>query len=168
MYRRLYFILSDETCALQVMQDIEAAGVAHDHIHAMPGKGINLNQLPPATPRQQHNVVGRIERIVWGTNLGIFFVALVGLIQGLVRGSIIWSAVSLLIIIAAIAGGALFAVLVPDVHLGEFRGALSHGDIVLLVDVPKSRVREIEEIVEQRHPDATAGGVSWTINALGV
>lgn len=168
MHRRLYFVLPDETHALQVTQDLQATGVDRNHIHAISGEGVKLTQLPPATPRQRHNIVGLIERVIWGANLAIFFIALIGLIQGLVRGSLLWSVIALVFIIAAVGGGALFAMRVPDVHLGEFRGALSHGDIVLMVDVPKSRVDEIEKIVERRHPEATAGGVGWTIEALGV
>ncbi len=168
MYRRLFFVLPDETNAVQLTQDIEAAGVDHDHIHAIPGEGVKLSRLPAATPRQKNNIIGLIERIIWGANLIVFFVALIALIDGLVRGSVFWSVVALLVMIAAVVGGALFALRVPDVHLSEFRGALSHGDVLLMVDVPKSRVDDIEKVVQQRHPEATLGGVGWTIDALGV
>ncbi len=42
MYRRMYFVLPDETHALQVMQDIEESGVEHRHIHGVPGRGVTL------------------------------------------------------------------------------------------------------------------------------
>jgi hypothetical protein len=62
--------------------------------------------------------------------------------------------------------GALFALHVPDTHLDEFRGALSHSEILLMVDVPRQRVAEIEEMVRRRHPEAIPGGIGWTIEAL--
>lgn len=37
-----------------------------------------------------------------------------------------------------------------------------------MVDVPKQRVAEIEELMYRRHPEATAGGTGWTIEALGI
>ena len=168
MYRRLYFVLPDEAHALQVMQDIEALGVDHGHIHAVPGHGITLSQLPPATARQRRDVAGRAEKIAWAANLIVFFLALIGLIQALARNSMLWSVVALLVAAATLSAGALFAARVPDTHLDELRGALSHCDIVLMVDVPKTRVHEIEEVVERRHPEVTAGGVGWTIATLGI
>ena len=64
--------------------------------------------------------------------------------------------------------GGMFAMRVADTDLDEFRGVLSHRDVLLMVDVPKWRVAEVEEIVYRRHPEATAGGTGWTINALGI
>lgn len=64
--------------------------------------------------------------------------------------------------------GALFGMRVPGTHLDEFRGALSHREVLLMVDVPKWRVAEVEEIVYRRHPGATPGGTGWTIHALGI
>ncbi len=57
---------------------------------------------------------------------------------------------------------------IPDVHLDEFRGTLSHGEILLMVDVPKAKVFEVEETVERHHPEAVPGGTRWTIGRLGI
>lgn len=46
--------------------------------------------------------------------------------------------------------------------------ALSHDNALLMVDVPKARVAEIEALLGRRHPEAMAGGASWTIEALGI
>lgn len=54
---------------------------------------------------------------------------------------------------------------VPDTHLDEFRGALSHSEVLLMVDVPKPRVAEIEKLVGRRHPETIPGGTSWTLDA---
>ncbi len=168
MYRRLFFVLPDETHAMQVVHDIEASGVDHNHIHAVPGHGVTLAQLHLATPRQQRDAAGRIGKMIWITNLVIFFIALIGLIQALARNSVLWTAVALLVVTATIVAGVLFASRVPGTHLGDLRSALSHGDIVLMVDVPKARVHEIEEVAERHHPEVTAGGVGWIIGVLGV
>ncbi|MHB8427940.1 MAG: hypothetical protein ACYDGU_09275 [Acidiferrobacterales bacterium] len=168
MYRRLFFVLPDEAHTMQVVHDIEASGIDRSHIHAVPGHGVTLTQLPTATPRQQHDAAGRIEKMAWITNLVIFFIALTGLIQTLARNSVPWTVVALLVAAATVIAGVLFASLVPDTHLGDLHSALSHGDIVLMMDVPKTRVREIEGVAERHHPEVTVGGVGWTIGALGI
>jgi len=45
---------------------------------------------------------------------------------------------------------------------------LEHGEVVLLVDVPFQRVREIEHLVAEPHPEIGVGGVGWTIEAFGI
>ncbi len=70
--------------------------------------------------------------------------------------------------ISCFVAGGLFALFVPDTHLDEFRGALAAHEILLLVDVPKARVAEIEEHVSGRHLEATPGGSGWTREGLGI
>ena len=168
MYRRMYFVLPDETHALQVMQDIEESGVEHRHIHGVSGRGVTLTHLPEASMRQQHDIAARLEKTAWTANLAVFFIALLALIQALAHGSVLWAAIILVVLAATVFAGVLFALRVPDTHLAEMHGALSHGDVVLMADVPRERVHEIDEVVERRHPEATAGGVGWAIDVPGI
>jgi len=39
--------------------------------------------------------------------------------------------------------------------------------VVLLVDVPRRRVREVEALIGH-HPEASIGGVGWTIVSAGI
>ena len=55
---------------------------------------------------------------------------------------------------------------VPDVHLSEFRDALRHGEILLMIDVPVTKVERFEALVHRHHPEAVTGGVGWHIDAL--
>jgi len=98
----------------------------------------------------------------------LFALATVGLIASLAGSSLMGGALSVVLMTLTLATGALFALRVPDTHLDEFRGALSHGEILLMVDVPKRSVAEIEELIYRRHPEATPGGVGWSIEALGI
>ena len=43
-----------------------------------------------------------------------------------------------------------------------------HGEVLLMVDVPKRRVFEVEELVHRHYPDATVGGVGWTLEAMDI
>lgn len=167
MLRRLFFLLPDESHAVAFVQDLERAGVEHRHIHAIAGKGRTLEGLPPATVRQQHDAVWRIEHWLWNANLALFLLAAAGLVFALANGLWVWAAAALVVMAGTFLGGALFTLRVPDTHLDEFHNALAHGEIVLLVDVPKARVAEIEDLA-RRHPEVTPGGVGWTLEALGI
>lgn len=37
-----------------------------------------------------------------------------------------------------------------------------------MIDAPHKRVAEIEGYVHHHHPESITGGVSWTINFLGI
>jgi hypothetical protein len=166
--RRLYFILPGESQAMQVVRDLEGAGLDRRHIHAVPGKGTSLTQLPLATERQRCDTAGFLERVLWKANLAVFCAALLGFLVVLYIGSLGWVVATVATMAVSLLGGALFAISVPGTHLDEFRAVLSHDNVLLMVDVPKTRAAEIETLVEHRHPEAVAGGASWTIEAFGI
>ena len=167
-FRRLYFVIPDESLAGQVVNDLETAGVGRQHIHAIAGRGATLTRLPPATARQRQDAGSRLERLAWSGNLALFFLGAVGLIASLAWSSLLGGTLSVALMMLTLAAGTLFALRVPYTHLDEFRGVLSHREVLLMVDVPKRRVAEIEELLYRRHPEATPGGVGWTIEALGI
>lgn len=168
MLRRLFFLLPDETSGASLVTDLEAAGVARDHLHAVAGAGRRIENLPPATPRQQRDSMWRLEHCLWNGNLALFAIAALGLLYSLYLGTAVGAILATAVMIASVTAGALFVYYVPDTHLGELRSALAHGEIVVMVDVPKQRVDGIQRLVEQRHPEAEVSGVGWTIERLGI
>ena len=168
LYKRLYFLFPDAGHARGVTRELVQAGVDEQHIHAVARDGVDLASLPQATVRQRQDAAGRIEAVAWNTNLALFAAATVALLAALFLTTV-WLAVGALVVMAAtFLGGAWFALRVPDVHLDEFREAIAHGEIVLMVDVPPKRVAEIEDLVHRRHPEANVGGVGWSIEGLGI
>ena len=165
-FRRLYFVIPDETQTAQLVNDLEMAGVDVQHMHAIAGRGAMLTQLPAATERQRQDAGSRLERLVWDGNLVLFFLATAGLLASLAWSSLAGTALSVALMLLTLIGGTFFALRVPDTHLDEFRGALSHSEVLLMVDVPRRRVAEIEELVRRHHPEAIPGGTGWTIEAL--
>ncbi|HSW51632.1 MAG TPA: hypothetical protein VLG93_00250 [Sulfuricaulis sp.] len=153
---------------MQIVADLEAAGVGRQHIHAIAGRGVTLEQLPAANEHQRRNTVWLLQRIVWAGNLALFALGAIGLIVSVVQNSLIGAVLSVAAMALTLGAGVLFATRVPDTHLDEFRGVLAHHEVLLLVDVPKRRVADIEELVSRRHPEATAGGAGWTIEALQI
>lgn len=168
MKRRLFFVMPDADHALATIGDLERTGIERTHVHAIAGPGVDAKPLPAATSQQQHDGAWRLERLLWNANLWIFAVALAGGIASLYYDSTPGIVLSVAVMLGTLATGAWAAIQVPDTHLDEFREALKHGEVLLMVDVPRGRVREIEEMVARRHPEAVAGGSSWSGEAFGM
>jgi hypothetical protein len=167
MLRRLFFVIPDAAGTAPIVTDLESIGVDLGHMHALTTGQIPAG-LPPATDRQRRDVIWRVEQIFWIGLLVIFALALVGQFAAWRAGSLPWVLTTAVVMGASVAAGVWFAQRVPDTHLDEFRGALEHGEVLLMVDVPRQRVAEIEEQMRRRHPEATVGGVGWTLGILGV
>ena len=168
MHRRLYFVLPDAGHARAAAADLRAAGLDDAHLHALAREGTDLAGLPPASPRQRIDTLGRAERWLWNANLALFALALAGLAWALAAGAALAVAVALAVMVATVTAGYLFVQRLPHTHLEEFRQALAHGEVLLMVDVPAGRVAEIEALMRRRHPEAVPGGATWTVDALGV
>jgi hypothetical protein len=167
-HRRLYFIVPDEPQAVRIVADLETVGVDRQHIHAIAGKGTTLEKLPVANERQRRDAVWRLQQILWLGNLVLFVLGAIGLIVSVLQGSLTGAILSFAAMALTLTAGFLFATRVPDTHLDEFRGVLSHSEVLLMVDVPPQQVADIEELIRRHHPEATAGGTGWTIEALQI
>jgi hypothetical protein len=167
-HRRLYFIVPDEPQAVRIVADLKTVGVDRQHIHAIAGKGVTLEKLPVANKRQQRDTVWRLQQILWLGNLVLFVLGAIGLIVSVLQGSLTGAILSFAAMALTLTAGVLFATRVPDTHLDEFRGVLSHSEVLLMVDVPPQQVADIEELIRRHHPEATAGGTGWTIEALQI
>jgi len=168
MNRRLYFLFPTPLQVRSVVSELKGAGIGVEGMHAVARPGIRLNGLPVASPQQRQDMARRLGRWLWRANLGVFALALVLLLGFVAGGHPQWVWVPLLMMLATFVAGERFATQVPNTHLDEFADALDHGEILLMVDVPKRRVAEIEAMVHRRHPEATVGGVGWAVGALGI
>ena len=166
MYRRLYFLLPDVEHTRRVVEELEQAELDKRRMHTIAREGINISSLPPATLSQKSDKVWFIERLFWNGNLSVFGLALIGLLISLYWGFSAWSVLAIIVMLVTFIVGEQFAVKIPHTHLDEVQDALTHGEVLLMVDVPKSKVFEVEELVHRRHPEAILGGVGWTIEAL--
>lgn len=166
MYRRLYFLASDSERANGVVADLESAGIGFDDIHAVGHDTESLRNLPPATHALEKDMGLYLNRGVWNLNLVVFAVSVALLAILLIKGLTGWAILPLAIAISTFVIGLLFT-RIPNSHLKEFRDALRHGEILLMIDAPRSRVTEIENIVH-RHPGIVVGGIGWCSKTLHV
>lgn len=169
MLTRLYFLLPDGKQAGKVIEDLHRAGIPQERMHAHCHDARQLDMLPMATAGQQQDELKRIERIAWNSDLAVFFVALVAFIVSLALwGFNVFSVLLLILMVITYLAGDLFASHISRVHLDEFRDALAHNEVLLMVDVPYKDVATIEDRVHRHHPAAVAGGSSWMLDGLGV
>jgi hypothetical protein len=165
---RLYYVLPDEAAAGRLVSDLELWGVSPFRIHAIAGQGEQLRSLLPATVLQRGDFARILETLMWYGNVLLFALAVAGLVLAISAGSMAWAAAAVFVMIATAAGGTLFAIYVPHTHIDEFRSALSHREILLLIDVPRWRKAEVETLIEHHHPAAVAGGVGWAVEGLRI
>lgn len=168
MNRRLYFLIPDRTHALAVVEDLVKNGIDIQHMHAVADRRTRLDGLPHASRRQRRDSASRVENCLWNCNLASFGLAFVAtLILPIFIGLSWWLLLPIGIMAANFFAGLHF-ISVPNTHLGEFRDALAHGEILLMVDVPEKQVAEVESEIHQHHPEATVGGVGWSTQAFGL
>jgi len=55
---------------------------------------------------------------------------------------------------------------VPNSRLSAFEKAIKNGEVLMMVDVAKVRVDEIDELVKKHHPEAEIEGTEPTIPAF--
>jgi hypothetical protein len=55
---------------------------------------------------------------------------------------------------------------IPSTRLKRFESAIEKGELLMMVDVGKDRVDEIEELVKSHHPEADIEGTDPTIPAF--
>lgn len=168
MDRRLYFLIPDRQHALAVVDELVEHGINHEQMHALADKRTRLDGLPRASIRQKNDPAQRVEKIFWNANLACFALALISLIVlPVLYGLGWWLLIPVAVMVANFMIGLHFTNL-PNTHLGEFRDALAHGEILLMVDVPESRVAQVENDIHQHHPEATVSGAGWSTQAFGL
>ncbi|MDH5612136.1 MAG: hypothetical protein OEY66_06730 [Gammaproteobacteria bacterium] len=167
MLRRLFFLFPDEKHAQCAVDQLILKKIPKHLIHAI-AHDIKLSTLPKATARQKNDTAFHIEQVLWYENLLLFSIALIAFLVCLFTAHWLWAGLAFVAMLMSYFAGLQFVMRVPDAHLTEFADALSHGEILLMIDVPVHRVIEIKRFVQHNYPEAIGGGISWTLNAFGI
>lgn len=166
--RRLYLLVPTRRQAEAAVQALMADRVSRHHIHTIAKPGVDIDGLPEATVRQRSDAGARLERWLWDMNLVVFCIASVLLILSLWYADWPWAVGALLVAAANVALGYRFASHLPHTHVEDCRVPLRHGEILLLVDIPRWRIPQVERKLRQSHPEVEIGGVGWGLDALGI
>jgi hypothetical protein len=170
MRRRLYCLLPDVPTTKQVVNELLLARVDDHHIHVVAKEGTPLEDLPEAGITEKSDIVHAVER---GVALGGATGVLAGLAAitfppaGLVLGG---GAVLATALAGAGVGAWMSAIVgssVPNSKIDAFHEAIENkGEVLIMVDVPKERVDEVEEMIKKHHPEADLEGTEPTIPAF--
>lgn len=167
--RRLYFTLPDIKTAKTVVDELLLKRIASGRIHVLARAGTELDDLPEASLFQKSDFIPAIER-------GLAVGGITGLIAGAVIVGFPPTGLSLgggAILIGGLTGAGIGAwvsgmigVDVPNSQIHQFEQAIKAGEILMMVDIPKDRVSEIEALIYGHHPTAAAGGTEPHIPAF--
>lgn len=162
MKRRLYFVLPDVPSAEETLRDLLLARVPANNIRCLARRDVPLGELPEATFLQKTDVVH-------GATIGLAVGGVAGICAGVLvmlfpPGGVTLQLVTVLIAGLAGAGFGAWAAsmagtAVPNSRLKTFQAAIDAGAVLMMVDVPFSRISEVREMVLRRHPEAIPGGV---------
>ncbi|EGW54571.1 hypothetical protein [Candidatus Endoriftia persephone] len=168
MLRRVYLLFPGRKFAERAVVDLTGMGVARRHIHTIARQDVDIEGLPEASVRQRSDFAARLEQWFWDLNLLLFFAALLVLVAAAFSGSVGVTLAALLVMGLTYLAGRHFVRHLPHAHLDECRTAIRHGEILLLVDLPRERVAAVERSMRKRHPEVEVGGVGWTLDALQI
>lgn len=169
MRRRLYFIVPDLASAETIEKELLLAKIDDPHIHFLAKDGINLGKLHVANLLQRSD-------LLHGIGTGLIAGGVTGALAGVALsfypsiGDVIgMGGILVLSVVCAMIGSwisAMIAVSVPNSRLRRFQPAIDRGEILLMVDVPVRRVREIRDLIMSHHPEAKAKGQEAQIPAF--
>jgi len=164
--KRLYFLLPDVDIARKIVDELLLVHVPYERIHVLARAGTPLEELPEAGVAQKTDLIPALERgLAVGGTAGVVagLLALAFPPGGLVvaGGAILFGAL----------GGAGFGawvssmigVSLPNSRLTRFEEAIERGMLLMMVDVPRERVEEFEEMIKLHHPEAEIEGTEPTI-----
>jgi len=168
--RRIYWLLPDLASANRTMDDLLLARIPEQHIHFVAREGTDMTGLHAANVLQTSDVVRAAESgLVIGGAAGAVLGVLVALYFPLFGTSPEWGMVAVLSILGALFGAwasSMIGISTPSNRLKRFEPAIEQGQIVMMVDVPRSRVEEIEARLLALHPEAHLEGVEPNIPAF--
>ncbi len=171
MSHTLYFALPDVASAEQTIQDLLLARVDIPSIHCLARRGSPLGEFPETNILQKADMM---------PVAGVGF-AFGGMLGGIVGGLLVlfpppasdfhlWT-MPLAAIVGAALGvcvSAVAGVWAPNSRIAAFERDFSHGNILLMVEVPYSRSLEIVELVRSRNPTAVLPQLGLQTPASGL
>lgn len=160
-HRKLYFMLSDIPKARAMLDELLLARIEEKRMRFWAKEDTLPADMPAANFWQKTDVVH-------GVQTGVLVGSAVGLLAGILLVLFPPQGIALrteAILVAAI-GGALFgawvagmvAAAIPNSRLKEFQDGIQDGQVLLILDIPYSKVPLVEQLFARRHPEVRFGG----------
>jgi hypothetical protein len=169
MRRRLYFLVPGVDVAHKIVNELLLLRIDCDHMHIVARDGTPTGDLPEATILQKTDLIEAAER-------GVAVGGATGMVAGLLAvsfppaGLILGGGMVAATMLAGAGFGAwvagMIGVNLPNRELAAYEQAIQNGAVLMMVDVPKERVHEIERLIQEHHPEAQIGGTEPHIPAF--
>ncbi|MBT2322286.1 DUF1269 domain-containing protein [Variovorax paradoxus] len=170
MKRRIYWLMPDPASARRAMHDLVQARVDAAHIHFAGPEGMDMRGLHAANAWQTSDVVHAAESgLVIGSAVGCAVGLVAALLFPVLGEAPEWGTAVLLAVLGGLVGAwsaSMIGISIPSPRLARFDGAISRGQILLMVDLPPSRVPAIVALLQSSHPEARFGGEERLVPAL--
>ena len=170
MRNRIYWLLPDLASARRTMDDLLLARIDEGHIHFVAREGADMSGLHAANVLQTSDVIRAAESgLVIGGAAGAMLGAIVAVAYPIFGDKPQWGLIAVLAIAGAGFGAwasSMIGVSTPSKRLKRFEAQIEQGQILLMVDVPRGRVEEIEARLQALHPEAHLEGVEPNIPAF--
>jgi hypothetical protein len=170
MRRRIYWLLPDVASSRRTMNDLLLAQIEVGHIHFVAKEGTDMTGLHEANVLQTSDLIRAAEA---GLCIGIATGGIVGAVLAvaypIVGDAPQWGLIGALAIAGACFGAwasSMIGIATPSARLKRFRPAIEAGQLLLMVDVPRSRVAEIEARLQALHPEAHFEGEEPNVPAF--
>ncbi|MDA8107202.1 MAG: DUF1269 domain-containing protein [Betaproteobacteria bacterium] len=167
--RRIYFLVPDVETAKRVVDELLLARIEERHMHILAKRGTPLENLPEAGMLQKGDFWAATQR---GLALGGAVGTLAGLgaialspESAVIAGGIVLGAGLASAGVGAWASG-MVGLNIGNTRLRRFSNAIEKGALLMMIDVPKARVDEIEKLVKKHHPEAEVEGTEPRIPAF--
>jgi hypothetical protein len=162
MKRRIYWLMPDLASARQAMDDLVWARVDVARIHFVGPEGMDMAGLHAANVWQTSDLV-HAAKTGWavGSACGLVLGFAAALLFPIVGDEPEWEVAVLVALPGGVVGAwsaSMIGISIPSPRLQRFEGAIAQGQILLMVDLPRSRVRDIEALLQSAHPEARFEG----------
>ncbi|MGE8199898.1 MAG: DUF1269 domain-containing protein [Variovorax sp.] len=170
MKRRIYWLMPDLASARRAMGDLVRARVDVARIHFAGPEGMDMAGLHAANVWQTSDVV-HAAKTGWavGSACGIVVGLMAALMFPVFGDDPEWEVAVLVAVVGGVVGtwsASMIGISIPSPRLQRFEGAIAQGQILLMVDLPRSRVRDIEALLQSAHPEARFEGEEPRIPAF--
>jgi len=167
--RRIYFLVPDIPTTKRVVDDLLLARIEERHVHVLAKRGTPLEDLPEASLLQKTDFVPAVQRgLALGWSVGLL-AGLVGVVlppAGLViAGGIVLASAFAGAGVGAWLGG-MVGLNIGNTRLKQFEHAIEAGHLLVLADVPRDRVEEIEARIREHLPGVEIDGTEPHIPAF--
>ncbi|UDM52219.1 DUF1269 domain-containing protein [Cupriavidus sp. MP-37] len=169
MRKRIFWLLPDLTSARRTMDDLLLARVENRHIHFVARDGADMTGLHEANLFQTSDIVHAAEMgLMVGGGVGVVAGVVVAMFP-IVSDTPQWGLVGVLAVLGAVFGAwaaSMIGSSAPNSRLRAFEKDIEAGKILLMVDVPRTRVEEVETLLRNAHPEASFAGVDPAVPAF--